>query len=160
MHSGRLLDHSTFAVRRPYWPLNYPAHYHTRVRSFLDARFLGRRCPMECPAGSPDLTSLDFLWGHLKSNPTSSNVSRMLQNPRQVGGEHFEQYICFEFELNFLFIITVFLKNMAVKTVTKAATYWCHSTLITVQFFKVVLAEEGVKIGFEIKYICFLLNLN
>ena len=49
-----------------------PAHYATKVRSWLDEKFngrwIGRRGPIEWPARSPDLTPCDFfLWGYLKN---------------------------------------------------------------------------------------------
>ena len=49
-----------------------PAHYHRKVREFLDRTFTGRwlgRCgPLVWAARSPDLTPLDFFaWGHLKT---------------------------------------------------------------------------------------------
>ena len=48
-----------------------PAHYASKMRSWLDeklsGRWLGRRGPIEWPARSPDLTPCDFfLWGYLK----------------------------------------------------------------------------------------------
>lgn len=48
------------------------SHYALAVRGFLDRtfpdRWIGRRGPMEWPARSPDLTTLDFfLWGYLKN---------------------------------------------------------------------------------------------
>ncbi|PSN52652.1 hypothetical protein C0J52_08821 [Blattella germanica] len=48
-----------------------PAHYHNRVREYLDenlpGRWIGRRGAVEYPPRSPDLTPLDFyLWGTLK----------------------------------------------------------------------------------------------
>ena len=50
-----------------------PPHYALTVRKWLDQRFpekwIGRRGPIEYPARSPDLTSLDFfLWGVLKDS--------------------------------------------------------------------------------------------
>ncbi|KAJ4425351.1 hypothetical protein ANN_27966, partial [Periplaneta americana] len=49
-----------------------PAHYGQNVREHLDQVFLqrrfGRRCHIEWPARSPDLSPLDFFfWDHLKS---------------------------------------------------------------------------------------------
>lgn len=48
-----------------------PAHYATRVRSYLDSKrpgkWIGRGGPVPWPPRSPDLTPCDFfLWGHLK----------------------------------------------------------------------------------------------
>ena len=48
-----------------------PAHYHNRVRAYLDENLPGRRISrrgaVEYPPRSPDLTPLDFyLWGTLK----------------------------------------------------------------------------------------------
>lgn len=48
-----------------------PAHYHNRVRAYLDenlpGRWIGHRGAVEYPPRSPDLTPLDFyLWGTLK----------------------------------------------------------------------------------------------
>jgi hypothetical protein len=40
---------------------------HWLERQFLD-HWIARRCPMEWPPRSPDLTPLNFyLWGHLKA---------------------------------------------------------------------------------------------
>jgi hypothetical protein len=40
---------------------------HWLDRQFLD-HWIARRCPVEWPPRSPDLTPLDFyLWGHLKA---------------------------------------------------------------------------------------------
>lgn len=47
-------------------------HHHISVRNFLNenynGRWIGRGGPVNWPACSPDLTSLDFfLWGYLKN---------------------------------------------------------------------------------------------
>ena len=61
------------AVRNRMWFQHdgAPAHYHNDVRNYLNAtlgnRWIGRGGPIEWPARSPDLTSLDFfLWGYMK----------------------------------------------------------------------------------------------
>lgn len=68
------------------------AHYSTKVRDWLNAKFedrwMGRLGPIAWPARSPDLTPLDFwLWGYLKNRVYGQNVSKLQQLRVAIEGE-------------------------------------------------------------------------
>lgn len=73
-----------------------PPHYMLPVRNFLHTvlpeRWIGRRGPIEWPARSPDLTTLDFfLWGYLKSKVYDTKpenvkiLKRRIEEIRKIG---------------------------------------------------------------------------
>jgi len=94
-----------------------PPHYAATVRQYLDETFLGqwieRRGAIEWPPRSLDLTPLDFLWGHLKtqiyaSQPTSFDnlKQRIIDECRQITPEVF-QNVRERFEQNLYYCMEV-----------------------------------------------------
>jgi hypothetical protein len=64
-----------------------PSHYGIFVRRWLDQQFpgswVGRRCPIEWPPRSPDLSPLDFyLWEHLKAEVYQEKI-RHMNHPKE-----------------------------------------------------------------------------